>query len=45
MLLQTMDQKLGKHEHYRSRLVNDMLFLKIHFFGWSILYHVIALNY
>ena len=36
MLLQTMDQKLGKHEHYRSRLVNDMLFFKIQFLGWSI---------
>ena len=23
MLLQTMDQKLGKHDHYRSRLVSQ----------------------
>lgn len=28
MLLQTMDQKLGKHDHYRSRLVSlDILYL------------------
>ena len=31
-----MDQKLGKHEHYRSRLVNDLLFFKIHFLGCNI---------